>query len=195
MGYRSAMDVDSVTDAAVDPGRRSARAELLDRALAHVRAHGWAGRSLRDLAAGIGTSHRMLIHHFGSREGLLVEMVRATEAAERAAAAAVRGGDLDTALRAGWARFTDPAAADQERLFFELHALGLRGVEPAASMLPDLVHDWLDTVPAERRPLMRLAIATVRGLLLDRLSTGEHADVDEAFSLFVSLVARQDSTA
>jgi hypothetical protein len=42
---------------------------------------------------------------------------------------------------------------------------------------------------------MRLAIATVRGLLLDRLSTGEHADVDEAFSLFVSLVARQDSTA
>jgi AcrR family transcriptional regulator len=42
-------------------------AAAVDRAL-----HGGiADLSLRQTAAAIGTSHRMLIYHFGSREGLL----------------------------------------------------------------------------------------------------------------------------
>ena len=39
--------------------------------------------SLRSLAAALGTSHRMLIHHFGSKEGLWVEIVRAVEQRQR----------------------------------------------------------------------------------------------------------------
>jgi AcrR family transcriptional regulator len=173
----------------------TARQLLLDRALAHVSERGWSGRSLRELAAGIGTSHRMLIHHFGSRDGLLAEMVRAAEAAERAASAELSGADPATALRASWARFTDPAIADQERLFFELYVLGLRGVEPAASALHGLVHDWIDGVPTDEQPLMRLVVAAVRGLLLDRLATGEHDAVDDAFSVLVERVVRRDSAA
>ena len=40
--------------------------------------------SLRDLAGSIGTSHRMLVYHFGSREALLIEIVRAFEAEQSA---------------------------------------------------------------------------------------------------------------
>ena len=47
-------------------------------------AAGIGDRSLRDIAAAVGTSHRMLIHHFGSREGLLTEVVRTVEANQRA---------------------------------------------------------------------------------------------------------------
>jgi hypothetical protein len=49
-----------------------------------------AASSLRWLRAA-GTSHRMLIHHFGSREGLLVEVIRAAEARQRAVLAEVAG--------------------------------------------------------------------------------------------------------
>jgi len=50
--------------------------ELLGRTLAHVRSVGLTPElSLRHLAKEIGTSHRMLIHHFGSRDGLMAAVV------------------------------------------------------------------------------------------------------------------------
>src|SRR5215210_7590078 len=65
----------------------SARERLLAAAMAHVAAHGVGDLSLRALAAALGTSHRMLIYHFGSREGLLIEVIRAVEDQQRAALA------------------------------------------------------------------------------------------------------------
>ena len=60
------------------------RERLLAAAVDYAAEHGLADLSLRSLAAGLGTSHRMLIFHFGSKEGLLVEVVRAVEAQQRA---------------------------------------------------------------------------------------------------------------
>ena len=48
-----------------------ARDRLLAAAVSHALSGGIADLSLRELAAAIGTSHRMLIYHFGSRQGLL----------------------------------------------------------------------------------------------------------------------------
>src|SRR5262245_62078955 len=59
------------------------RQRLLDAAIDHVAAHGIGDLSLRELAAAIGTSHRMLIYHFGSKEGLLVAIVDEVEARQR----------------------------------------------------------------------------------------------------------------
>src|SRR5437879_9141524 len=56
---------------------------LLDAAMDYVAVHGSSGLSLRQLAIAIGTSHRMLIYHFGSKEGLLVEVIRTVEARQR----------------------------------------------------------------------------------------------------------------
>ena len=55
------------------------RDALLRRVVAAAADGGLARRSLRDLAAHVGTSHRMLIHHFGSRDGLLAAVVDAVE--------------------------------------------------------------------------------------------------------------------
>ena len=49
-----------------------ARERLLAAAVRHALDAGIADLSLRQFAAAIGTSHRMLLYHFGSREGLLV---------------------------------------------------------------------------------------------------------------------------
>ncbi|MFZ9395925.1 MAG: TetR family transcriptional regulator, partial [Erythrobacter sp.] len=52
---------------------RLSREILLPRLAAHVLAHGLAGASLRPLARAAGTSARMLIYHFGSKERLIAE--------------------------------------------------------------------------------------------------------------------------
>ena len=65
------------------------RGRLLEAAIDHIAARGVTDLSLRELAAAIGTSHRMLIHHFGSREGLWVEVIRAVEERQRDALAEV----------------------------------------------------------------------------------------------------------
>src|ERR671912_2143744 len=54
--------------------------ELFERAYQHVLRHGWAGMSLRPLAEAIGSSPRVLLFLFGSKDGL----VRALLARSRA---------------------------------------------------------------------------------------------------------------
>src|SRR6201985_2609254 len=53
-------------------------------------ADGISDKSLRAIAEAAGASHRMLIHHFGSPEGLLVEVIREVVAQQRAAMLALR---------------------------------------------------------------------------------------------------------
>jgi AcrR family transcriptional regulator len=168
-----------------------ARSHLLEASVAYVREHGLAGLTLRQLAASIGTSHRMLVYHFGSKDGLLVALVEAIEAEERLRLADVedRFDDPAHALRAVWAEVSSAEHDGDERLFFELYGQALQGVNPAAGLLPGLVHDWLAGTSGAAQTDMRLMLAVVRGLLLDLLATGERADVDAAFERFVAMVA------
>ena len=170
-----------------------AKAQLLERVLDFVRTNGLGDASLRELAASVGTSHRMLIYHFGSREGLVAELVNATERREREALrqSVLELGDEATPaelLRRSWKRISDPAVASHERLFFELYAQGLVGREPAASIIGDLVQDWIRAVRPESRDLTRLSLAVTRGLLLDLLATGDRRAADRAFEMFVGLL-------
>ena len=71
------------------PGVPAARDRLLGAAIAYFAAHGIGDTSLRGLAEAIGTSHRMLIYHFGSRDGLLAAVVDRVEQAQRDALAAL----------------------------------------------------------------------------------------------------------
>ncbi|WP_343246231.1 TetR/AcrR family transcriptional regulator [Streptomyces sp. SID5785] len=176
------------------------RVRLLEAAVDHVTAHGIADLSLRGLGAAIGVSHRMLIHYFGSKEQLLVEIVRAAERRERDTLTALRaepGLSPADAARRLWRRLTDPRLAGQERLFFEICGRALHGRPEAAPLLDGLVADWLeplvaaevaagaDRATAESRA--RLGLATVRGLLLDLLATGDRAGVDAAMEEFLGM--------
>jgi len=61
-----------------------AREQLLQRVMAYATSEGVTGKSLREIALGAGSSHRMLLYHFGSREGLLAAIVAAIEGRQRA---------------------------------------------------------------------------------------------------------------
>ncbi|MER5907671.1 TetR/AcrR family transcriptional regulator [Streptomyces mirabilis] len=176
------------------------RAQLLDAAVDYVAALGIADLSLRGLGAGIGVSHRMLIHYFGSKEHLLVEIVRTSEQRQRDLLSRLRlepGLSPADAARLLWQQLTDPRLAGQERLFFEIYGHALRGRPEAAPLLEGLVNDWLEPLvaaevaagadPAVARNRARLGLATIRGLLLDLLATGDRVGVNAAMEDFLQL--------
>jgi AcrR family transcriptional regulator len=171
------------------------RDRLLAAAVEQAMRGGIADLSLRELAAAIGTSHRMLLYHFGSREGLLVAVARAVEEAERARFMSW-GMTADDARRI-WARLSHPAMWPAERLFFELYVQALLGRLGDKQFLDSTVEGWLAPVAAAMveagaseataRTDARLGMAVVRGLLLDLLATGDREGVTEAYERFVRL--------
>ena len=172
------------------------RDRLLNSAVEHALSSGIVDLSLREIAAAIGTSHRMLIYHFGSREGLLVAVVREVERRERESFTAT---DLSPdASRALWAHLADPAMRPQERLFFEIYSHALRNRPGTEGFLDEAVTTWTEPVAEvlvqagiesrTAQAFARLGLAVTRGLLLDLLATGDTALTTEAFTLFTNLV-------
>ena len=178
------------------------REKLLAAVTSVALAEGISDKSLRAIAEAAGTSHRMLIHHFGSREGLLVEVIREVEARQRAAL-----GDLVTdpgeepaelGLRF-WERLRSPELAPQERLFFEVYGQALQGRRWAEPLLDGIVENWVGPVaamleahagigPETARTIARLQVAVGRGLLLDVLATGDVREVDAAMRYFQEML-------
>ncbi|HEY3561046.1 MAG TPA: helix-turn-helix domain-containing protein [Kribbella sp.] len=168
------------------------RDSLLADAVEHFAKHGIGDASLRAIATSIGTSHRMLIYHFGSREGLLAEVVRTVEQQQRDLLAGLS--DLPVAEQSElfWRRVTE-AALVYGPLFFELSAHAMQGLPHTESLKADLVNVWLPPlidlcvragIPADQAPAYaRLGLAASRGLLFDLLLTGDRTGVDEAAAL------------
>jgi AcrR family transcriptional regulator len=181
---------------------KSPRDKLLDAAIEYTSAHGMGDLSLRALAAALGTSHRMLIHHFGSKEGLWVAIVHEVERRQRELLGAMLpdpSGSLEDATWAWWKHISDPSLWPNERLFFELYGQALQGRPHTAAMLDRIVDSWLDPiteinvavgVPREAaRAHARLGIAVTRGLLLDLLATRDVQGVDAAMRAFIDVYA------
>jgi AcrR family transcriptional regulator len=181
------------------------RARLLGAAVDHILAHGLSDLSLRELATAIGTSHRMLIYHFGSKAGLVVAVIQTVEAAQRTALAELDTAGLSPAdtLRAMWRRFTDPSLGPHERLFFEIYGQALQGRPGAVGLLDGIIDNWVEPAAADAiargqapdaaRAEARLGVAVIRGLLLDWLATDDRAGVDAAFERYVALLFRESA--
>ncbi|MEU4741651.1 TetR/AcrR family transcriptional regulator [Actinosynnema sp. NPDC023658] len=176
----------------------AARERLLAAVLEHLASHGLGDLSLRRLAEAVGTSHRMLIYHFGSMEGLLVEVVRAVEARQRAVLASLPADDPAEAARAFWRVLTDPSLRANVRLFFELYGQAVQGRPGTTHLLDGIVTDWLAPVAALQRAQghppdvaetrARLGLAVARGLLLDLVATDDEHAVTAAMDHFITLM-------
>jgi AcrR family transcriptional regulator len=179
---------------------KAPRQRLLDDAIEYVGQNGLSDVSLRTLAAALGTSHRMLIHHFGSKEALWVEIVRTVEARQRELLGDILPdpeAPLAEAMRAWWKHISDPALWPNERLFFEIYGQALQGRAHTTELLEGIVEDWLEPAtqinislgipPDLARAHARLGVAVTRGLLLDLLATRDVAGVDAAMEAFIDV--------
>jgi len=164
------------------------RRQLLDALIEEFAAGGIGDRSLREVAGAVGTSHRMLLHHFGSREDLLVTVIDEVERRQMA-----RLPDLPTnpaeSFAAMWADLRRPELRNLERLFFECYARAAQGEKPFAQMVPGAVDGWLAEVEvvaddAFDPAMARLGLAVARGLLLDLVATNDDTGVDAAAKAF-----------
>lgn len=165
-----------------DEGRRG---ELLAKLLDYSATHGLSETSLRPLAAAVGSSPRMLLYFFGSKEGL----VQAVHRHSRDVQLHLLTETLRTcenraeALRALWRWLSDPAHHNVIRFFFEGYARSLHD-GPWEGFGEDSVREWLPHIRSAiggSEAEATLALATLRGLLLDLLATGDTDRVEAAF--------------
>lgn len=182
-----------------------ARQRLLERVIAHVATTGLADQSLRELAAGAGTSHRMLLYHFGSREGLVAAIAATVEAQQREALrtlAAEAAGPADLQRRV-WDQVSAQEMAPFVRLFFDVLGLALAGTPGTEEFRKGLVEPWLTEAEAAARVVgvvpdrdeLRLGMAVTRGLLIDALATGDVDGASRAHERFVELWEASRTTA
>jgi AcrR family transcriptional regulator len=162
-----------------DPQPPSARREeLLELAYAYVLRHGMSGMSLRPLAEAIGSSPRVLLYLFGSKDGLVRALLGRSRTEEIALLADVRaagGGPVEVVERL-WAWLAAPQRRDLLRLWAEGYARSL--VEPDgpwAGFAAQSVQDWIDVLADVLGPHddPTAVLATLRGALLDVLATGD----------------------
>ena len=175
----------------------AARRALLDKVLAHVAAEGMSDLSLRELAAAVGSSHRMLIYHFGSREGLVAAICAEVEEQQRTGMVRLLAQVESPAemVRAVWTQVSDPAVRPFVRLFFEVLAYALQERPGTEDFLRRLTEPWLERGGRAAAELgaeasaadLRLGVAVTRGLLIDLLASGDRAGTDEALERFATM--------
>ncbi len=179
------------------PVNHARRDELLDAAVDFATEHGFSELSWRPVAAALGVSTTTLVHHFGTKEQMLEAILGRLRERMLAALGDLAGErpDLPTAARAVWTWRSDPQRSATFRLFFAVYGRALQDPQLFAEFLDRVVVDWMsalrdaqgpdsDPVAATRRAT--LVIATIRGLLLDLLATGDRVRVHDAAEHFLA---------
>jgi AcrR family transcriptional regulator len=176
------------------------RAKLLEAIADYVLERGLAELALRPLAQAVGTSPRILLYHFGSKEELVASALKEARARETATVETYRASmddvPLADQLRTAWEWISASSNHRFLRLFFEVYGLSLQDPKRFPGFLEAVVSDWLPLVeaslcaggtdPVRARALAPLIVATQRGLLLDLLATGDRQRVDRAYDQFLA---------
>lgn len=171
------------------------RQELLQKVLEYLLEHGVADLSLRPLAAAVGTSARLLVYHFGSKEGLVTAVMAEVQAKFQASfTAAVAGCALKSGhpMLAFWKVLSRPANLPTLRLLLEVQVLALQNPSQWGRYLEDTSSGWLEIIegvlpPSKRnRTAATLCSAVIDGLILELLTTGDRRRTTAALELFTA---------
>ena len=164
---------------------------------------GVSAADLGEMARELGTSSRMLVHHFGSKDRLIAAAVEEAREQQREMFREWFDGreerSLASVFQALWELMQAPQAQPYLRLFSEVYALA--GQQPdrfGSFSTRAAVHDWLPRLESElraggvddeqARALATLVLAVQRGLLLDALGTGELERVQAANDALLRLL-------
>jgi|SRR5215469_626909 len=181
------------------------RERLLDQAVDYVLSQGVGDLTLRPLAKALRTNARMLIYHFGSREGLMREILARLREHEDARVQAwfranKKRHTLPEFLRWLWQRLSAPEARSAERLTLELYTLALRHPHDYPGVLEDPIAYWQKLTEQagfdSKANIIEatLVLAVTRGLLLDLCATEDRGRVGRAMNMFAQLVEKRIAT-
>jgi AcrR family transcriptional regulator len=177
------------------PSKQSRKDELLDELIAYLAKHGIADLSLRPMAAATGTSARLLIFHFGSKEKLLEEVLGEMQARlQRSFTAMAQSERKAPLLRAFWDwALTEPNHA-MLRLLYQLHMLAVQSPKTYGRYLKRNSLDWLaliqEALPEEQRDpkFATLLGAVFDGLFIEYMSSGDRRRTTDTLDSFIRMV-------
>jgi AcrR family transcriptional regulator len=178
--------------------------ELLERAYTYVLEHGLASLSLRPLAQAIGSSPRVLLFLFGSKAGLVQALLGRARSAQLELLSQMQStgspDDFAAVVRGVWRWLAARQHRSMLALWLETYAQSL--VEPkgsCADFARKTVEDWLQLLADRQPPSLRrarssepaLALAVLRGALLDLLATGDEARTTAIVEAYLSRIPKQ----
>jgi len=196
-----------MTVAAEGPSRRAPSArqdELLELAYEYVLAHGLTDMSLRPLAKAIGSSPRVLLFLYGSKDALIRALLNRARADELAAIGAFKeienGAGLADSAGQVWEWLSAPDHRLLLGLWVEAYARSLTDpAGPWAGFAAQTVQDWLGLLASTQPPARRRSpagaaertavLALLRGAMLDLLATGDLARTTESVTLLLDAVS------
>jgi AcrR family transcriptional regulator len=161
-----------------------------------------ADLSLRPLAAAVGTSARMLLHYFGSKELLVAKIMEQVQTRLQNAFRELfkGGGKPEVLLQKFWkilsARSNQPAL----RLLFEVQMLALQNPKRYRRYLSRNSRNWRRLIeqelPANKKNAAEATLynAVVDGLLLELFATGDLRRTSRALTVFITRCATRSTS-
>ncbi len=179
--------------------------ELLGALISYLMKHGLADLSLRPMAAETGTSARLLIFHFHSKEQLVTEVLEEMQLRLQASftrlLAAKPGSRNVPLMRAFW----DWSIADENYpyhcLLYQLHILAAQDPDNYGRYLKGNAMSWLKLVqpalpPSQQTPAFATLYGAVfDGLFIELMSTGDRRRTTKALEEFIQMARAQMETA
>lgn len=175
--------------------------KLLDAIVDHLIENGVSELSLRPLAKAVGSSPRVLLYYFGSKEDLVVKALARLRERQRGTYDRLKNAGFASprdACRAIWRDMSAPKSEGLFRMFFEAYAMALRHPRRFSEFLNSAVEDWLSflaepltrrgTSLAEARAYATVVIAGFRGFMLDYCASRDRARLDRAVELWLDAI-------
>ena len=165
-------------------------AELRAAILDYLLTHGVSDLSLRPLAKAVGSSPRVLLYYFGSREKILVLLFEEIRKQQRKLYGQTQAATFGEACRMAWDHMMASNAESHFRLYFEAYGLALRHPELYRDFLHSTIEDWLETIGAtlaartEARAFATVILAGMRGFMLDFCTTHDRERLNRAVLLW-----------
>ncbi|MFJ2398393.1 TetR family transcriptional regulator [Streptomyces sp. NPDC087843] len=188
-----------------DPAKRR---DLLERVRKYMIDNGVADLSLRPLARALGTSDRMLLYYFGTKERMIAEALTVYERRPLLRARSLldpAGSPRDAAgvrrfMEETWQQFSNPDLRATLPLYLEVMAAGLLHPERYGPLMRDVLSGWTGLLTSVFRDLgmaearagteASLLVDASFGLLLAPLTDG---DWDRAGAAFHTLLDRLEA--
>ncbi|MET7403706.1 hypothetical protein ABZS66_60580 [Dactylosporangium sp. NPDC005572] len=179
------------------------RQDLLERVTEDLAEHGLVDFSLRRAARAAGTTHKVLLYYFEGADDLLVQAVdrlRARRIDNSLAVAAPLEGTFAARVRALWPVLIDPRSG--HRVLEQSTGLAMYdparyakfGREATEQYLPALLALCPPTWSGQRRrEVAEMTLATLRGLLLNRVIGADPASVEAGLAALLRCLEREET--
>jgi AcrR family transcriptional regulator len=171
--------------------------ELLNGALSYLSEHGIANVSLRPMATQLGTSPRILMFHFKSKERLLQEVMEELQTRLKSSFARIGKGSRKAVppLKRFWIWATEKGNLPYLKLLYETQIIAAQNPKVYGAYLRTVSRDWqgvvLQTLSQSLRSkdMATLCIAVFDGLLIELIMTGERPRLMSALDMFIALAS------